>query len=127
MIFVGTARARLGPAAAVVDTARQRIAACEENRLTRALDAGSSGPPQLALAELLRFLGREAADISRTAMIDEQVEARRAHAEYAFRAAAFDRAVVLVCDASEPRGWSAWEFDRKATAAAEGTSRGTCR
>ena len=37
-----------------------------------------------------------------------------------FARPAFDRAVVLVCDASEPRGWSAWEFDRKATAAAEG-------
>jgi predicted NodU family carbamoyl transferase len=114
VIFVGTARARLGPAAAVVDTTRQRIGACEENRLTRALEAEASGPPKLAVAELLRFLGSDAADVIRTASVDEHVEARRAHAEYAFRASTFDRAVVLVCDAGEPRGWSAWEFDRRA-------------
>lgn len=109
MIFVGTARARLGPAAAIVDTSRHSVAACEENRLTRALD-GSSGPPQLALGELLRFLGRERAEITRAAAVDEEIDARRAHAEYAFRASGFQTAVALVCDAGEPRGWSAWEF-----------------
>jgi predicted NodU family carbamoyl transferase len=110
VIYVGTARARLGPAAALIDTARQTIAACEENRLTRAVDTGSSDPPQLALAELLRFLGRDAGDIVQSAAVDEDIGARRAHAEYAFRASGFEDAVVLVCDANQPRGWAAWEF-----------------
>jgi len=110
VITAGTSRARLGPAAALIDTARQAVAACEENRLTRAVDADTSGPPRLAFAELLRYLGVDKADISRTVAVDEQVDARRVHAEYAFRASGFDAAVVLVCDANQPRGWAAWEF-----------------
>jgi predicted NodU family carbamoyl transferase len=112
VIYAGTARARLGPAAALIDTARQTIAACEENRLTRAVDTGTSDPPTLALAELLRFLGRDAGDIVQSAAVDDDIEPRRAHAMYAFRASGFSNAVVLVCDANEPRGWAAWEFSQ---------------
>jgi predicted NodU family carbamoyl transferase len=119
VIYVGTARARLGPAAALIDTARQTIAACEENRLTRAVDTSSSDPPQLALAELLRFLGRDATDIRQSSAVDEDVDARHAHATYAFRASEFDDAVVVVCDANQPRGWAAWRFDRSAASAAK--------
>jgi predicted NodU family carbamoyl transferase len=110
VIYVGTARARLGPAAALIDTARQTVAACEENRLTRAVDTGTSDPPSLALAELLRFLGCDAADIVQSAAVDDDIDARRAHAAYAFQASGFDDAVVLVCDANQPRGWGAWQF-----------------
>jgi predicted NodU family carbamoyl transferase len=110
VIVAGISRARLGPAAALIDTTRGAIAACEENRITRAVDAGSAGPPQLAMAELLRFLGREPNEIARTGTVDENVDARRAHAEYVFCASGFTKAVVIVCDAGRPRGWGAWEF-----------------
>src|SRR5262245_66275939 len=62
-LFAGYARARLGPAAALIDVQRGAVAACEENRLTRARQAGTQGPPELALAELLTFLQRKPSDI----------------------------------------------------------------
>jgi predicted NodU family carbamoyl transferase len=110
VIFAGTSHARLGPAAALIDTTRQIVAACEENRLTRAVDAGSPGPPRLAMEELLRYIGGGENEISRSIDVDQDTDARRAHAEYAFRASGFDSAVVLVCDANRPRGWAAWDF-----------------
>ena len=57
-LFAGYARARLGPAAALIDVQRGAVAACEENRLTRARQ-GTQGPPELAMAELLTFLQRK--------------------------------------------------------------------
>ena len=62
-LYVGFARARLGPAAALIDVQRGAVAACEENRLTRARQAVTSGPPELAMAELLSFLQRTPAEI----------------------------------------------------------------
>jgi predicted NodU family carbamoyl transferase len=120
-VFLGTARARLGPAAAVIDLdpvpgsgtarglsrdARWAIAACEENRLTRAVDSGTTGPPELSTAELLRFLGREKADIVRALDVADEgdLNPHRAHAEYASRASGFERPLVLVCGAET----SAW-------------------
>ena len=120
-VYLGTARARLGPAAALIDLDpsnspgssrvtskddRWVIAACEENRLTRAVDSSTAGPPDLSIAELLRFLGRERRDITRVLGVADEgdVDAHRAHAEYAFRASGFDQPLVLVCGAE----MSAW-------------------
>lgn len=120
-LFVGIARARLGPAAAIIDTQRG-IAACEENRLTRARQAPTLGGPDLAIAELLASLGRAESDITATAVVRDEdtppwsasptheVAAHRAHAEYAFRASGFEAALVVTCDASVARGWSAWHY-----------------
>ena len=118
---MGIARARLGPAAAIIDTQRG-IAACEENRLTRARQAPTLGGPDLAIAELLASLGRAESDITATAVVRDEdtppwsasptheVAAHRAHAEYAFRASGFEAALVVTCDASVARGWSAWHY-----------------
>ena len=122
MIFAGTSRARLGPAAALIDTTRQMVAACEENRLTRAVDTGTSEPPRLSIAELLRYIGGDERDVSRSVAVDADVDARRAHAEYAFRASGFESTVVLVCDANRPRGWAAWEFHQGDGAAGDGAN-----
>lgn len=105
-VFLGMARARLGPAAALVDVARGAVAACEENRLTRAVDSGTAGPPDLSIAELLRYLGRERADIALSLDVAEEggVDPHRAHAAYARRASGFDPALVVVCGAET----SAW-------------------
>jgi len=119
-VYLGTARARLGPAAALIDldpaasqspraTSRDdrwAIAACEENRLTRAVDSSTAGPPELSVAELLRFLGRERADIVRTLGVADEgdVDPHRAHAEYAHRASGFDEPLVLVCG-TETSAW----------------------
>ena len=98
-LYLGTARARLGPAAALVDVDRGAIAACEENRLTRAVDSGTAGPPALSIEELLRFLGRQRIDISRSFGVGEEgdVDPHRAHAEYAHRASGLDDPLVVVC------------------------------
>jgi carbamoyltransferase len=119
VIFQGIARARLGPAAALVDTEANAVAACEENRLTRGVDSGAAGPPELATAELLRFLSRQLSDISQSASIDDAggLDPYRAHAEYAFRASGYESAVVLVCDAYSARGWTAWELGPRGSAA----------
>src|SRR5688572_24863264 len=106
-LYLGIARARLGPAAALIDPARGAIAACEENRLTRARHAATSGPPERAIDELLAYLRRQAGDITATAVVRDEdnwtgaeaaveVDAHQAHAEYAFRAAGFDPALVVV-------------------------------
>lgn len=120
-LYLGMARARLGPAAALIDTQRG-IAACEENRLTRARQAPTVGGPDLAIAELLSFLGRPERDITETAVVRDEdtppwsaagtreVAAHQAHAEYAFRASGFDSALVVTCDASVHKGWSAWHY-----------------
>lgn len=100
-LFLGTARARLGPAAALIDHDHGRVAACEENRLTRARHAETAGPPELAIAELLRYLRRSAGDIASAVTVDEEAGAdpHPAHAAYAFAASGFDAAVVIVVDA----------------------------
>jgi carbamoyltransferase len=118
VIYQGIAHARLGPASALVDTDSNAVAACEENRLTRGVDSGAAGPPELATAELLRFLGRQPSDIAQTATIEEDggLDPHRAHAEYAYRASGFESAVVLVCDAHAARGWTAWELGSRADA-----------
>jgi carbamoyltransferase len=128
-LHLGIARARLGPAAALIDHQRG-IGACEENRLTRARQAPTSGPPMLAITELLSFFGRREADIVETGVVrDEEspqwfgghatnVDPHLAHAEYAFRASGFDEALVVVCDATADKGWSAWRYRAKGTSQA---------
>ena len=128
-LCLGIARARLGPAAALISPAKG-IAACEENRLTRARQAATSGPPELAIQELLAYLGGADADIHTVAVVKDEdqtdwwrgaagatgrtatreflkVNAHQAHAEYAFRGSGFDTALVVVCDASVPAGYTA--------------------
>lgn len=128
-LSLGIARARLGPAAAIIDPDRG-LAACEENRLSRARQATTSGPPTLAITELLAFLGRSERDIAITAAVRDEnspqwflgdavaVEPHHAHAEYAYRASGFDDALVVVCDASLINGWTAWRYRGHGTAAA---------
>jgi carbamoyltransferase len=120
-VYLGIARARLGPAAALLDPGRGAVVACEENRLSRARQAPTSGPPELAIAELLAATGRTAADIGTTGIVRDpdmthwptpgvaiDVDAHVAHAAYALRVASRPHAVCVVCDASHPDGWSAW-------------------
>jgi carbamoyltransferase len=128
-LSLGIARARVGPSAAIIDPDRG-IAACEENRLSRAREASTSGPPELARAELLQFLGRTDRDIAITAAVRDEnsplwfagdavaVEPHHAHAEYAYRASGFDDALVVVCDASRPSGWTAWRYRGHGTGSA---------
>ena len=128
-LSLGIARARLSPAAAIIDPDRG-IAACEENRLSRAREVSTSGPPRLAISELLAFLGRSERDIAITAAVRDEnspqwflgdavaVEPHHAHAEYAYRASGFDDALVVVCDASLTNGWTAWRYRGHGTAAA---------
>jgi predicted NodU family carbamoyl transferase len=111
-LYLGTARARLGPAAALIDTERGVVAACEENRLTRAVEAATTEPPDRATDELLRFMNRRREDIARAGGVGDEgdIDAHLAHAEYAFRASGFDESVVLVCEAHLARGWTARRF-----------------
>jgi carbamoyltransferase len=103
---LGTARARLGPAAAIVDATRGLAAAMEENRMTRARESSTEGPPALAIAELLRFLGCRDEDIVARGGVGEEgeIDAHLAHAAYAFHASGFDEAAVVVC-ANEASLW----------------------
>jgi predicted NodU family carbamoyl transferase len=120
-VYLGTARARLGPAAALIDLdpafgsgspratsrdPRWAVAACEENRLTRAVESSTAGPPELAIAELLRFLGRERTDIATTMGVAEEgnIDPHRAHAEYAHRASGFEDPLIVVCG-TETSAW----------------------
>jgi predicted NodU family carbamoyl transferase len=105
-LYLGTARARLGPAAALIDVERGIVAACEENRLTRAVDSGTAGPPDLAIAELLRYLNRTRDDIASTAGVaaEGEVDAHLAHATYALRASGLSEPLILVCG-SEVSAW----------------------
>src|SRR5690606_15381153 len=61
-----------------------------------------------ALAEALRYLGRDSTDLVHVASVDPDgdVAPHRAHAEYAVAASGFGDAVVLVCDA-EVSAWRA--------------------
>jgi carbamoyltransferase len=140
---LGLSRARLGPAAALIQSPR-RLAACEENRLTRARQAPTLGPPELAIGELLTHLKAESAGITSIAVVRDddapdwwtrqgsqvrvrglrvealgpsvvQVEPHAAHAEYAFRASGFDSAVTVVCDASVTEGYSAFVSNSSGT------------
>jgi carbamoyltransferase len=133
---LGLSRARLGPSAALIHSSH-RIAACEENRLTRTRQASTTGPPELAIGELLAQLGFEHNAISSIAVVRDddapdwwtrhsangrvrglrvedlgrsivQVDPHEAHATYAFRASGFDSAVSVVCDTSVTDGYSAW-------------------
>jgi carbamoyltransferase len=122
-LYLGMARARLGPAAALLDPARGTVGACEENRLLRARQAPAFGRADLAIAELLRFLHRTRDDIQSVAVVtgdnrgdwpDEpravHVDGHRAHASYAFHSAGVTDAIVLVSEVHHPRGWTAWRF-----------------
>ena len=122
-LYLGLARARVGPAAALIDRDRSMIAACEENRLTRARQAPSAGPPDLALTELLSSLERSRGDLAAVAVVDAEsglwdarapspiaVDGHHAHGTYAFHASGFREAIVLVSEVHKPRGWSAWRF-----------------
>jgi carbamoyltransferase len=122
-LYAGLARARLGPAAAIIDVQRGVVTACEENRLTRARQAATQGPPELALAELLAFLQRSPADIAAVGVVTGEdrvnwspgptavaVDGHDAHAAYAFHSSGFTDALVVVCEVHKPRGWSAWHF-----------------
>lgn len=125
-LCLGLARARLGPAAAILDP-RQGMAACEENRLTRARQAPTSGPPALAIAELLSYLGQTESAIGAVGVVSDpeqpdwyqgsdgaiEIDAHRAHAEYAFHASGFDSALVVVCDATAAQGYSAWHYQER--------------
>ncbi|MGH9173061.1 MAG: hypothetical protein ACRD1H_01820, partial [Vicinamibacterales bacterium] len=71
-MYLGVARAKVGPAAAVIDADRGLIAACEENRISRARYAPVAGPPALALAELLTFLNRASSDISAVGLVEDE-------------------------------------------------------
>jgi len=121
-LHLGLARARVGPAAALIEPPAS-VAACEENRLTRARQAQTTGPPELATAELLSYLGRTESDIGTVAVVAERgdewwrahgaaraaivdVDPHRAHAEYALGASGFEAAAVLVCDAMTAEGYS---------------------
>jgi predicted NodU family carbamoyl transferase len=107
-LYLGTASARLGPAAALIDNEQGQVAACEENRLTRAVDSGTVGPPELATAELLRWMGRERQDIkAHSDLTRDAGNPHLAHATYALCASGFDQAVVVVCGTEV----SAWRTD----------------
>ena len=131
------AHAKVGPAAALIDVERGAVAACEENRITRARYAPAAGPPALALAELLAFLNRAPSDIAAVGVVaDEEfrpgdvsrqpavaIDGHEAHAVYAFHASGFTDGLVLVSEVHKPRGWSAWRFstaDRTPRAIGEG-------
>ena len=105
-VYLGTARARLGPAAALIDAERGMVAACEENRLTRAVDSGTAGPPKLAIDELLRFLGRQRDDVKATRGVADEgdVDAHTAHATYALKGSGFSQPLVIVCG-SDVSAW----------------------
>jgi len=123
-LYLGLARAKVGPAAALIDAERGTIAACEENRVTRARYAATEGPPALALAELLAFLNRTPSDISVVGIVGDEdhsagetggvaaieIDGHEAHAVYAFQASGFRDGLVLVSEVHRPRGWSAWRF-----------------
>jgi carbamoyltransferase len=122
-LYLGMARARQGPAAALVDAATGAVGACEESRLTRA--RATPGRPDLAIAELLRFLGRTPADITSVSVVrgDDRrdwslessvtaIDGHRAHAAYAFHSSPYAEALVLVCEVHRPAGWSAWRCRR---------------
>jgi carbamoyltransferase len=121
-LYLGMARARLGPAAALIDAQRGAVAACEENRLTRARQAPTLGPPELAIAALLQYLDRTPADIANFAVVEDpgdawaahderslRVNGHEAHAAYAFHSSGFKDALVLVCEVHEERGWSIFQ------------------
>lgn len=105
-LYVGMARARLGPAAAILNAASGAVAACEENRLTRAVDSGTVGPPELSISELLRYLGYERADITKISGVGEdgEVDPHLAHAAYARHASGFVETLVVVCG-TETSAW----------------------
>jgi carbamoyltransferase len=119
------ARARIGPAAALIDAGRSVVAACEENRLTRARYAPPPGPPVLARAELLSFLERMPTDVSAVGVVEDEgqiawadgganaleIGGHQAHAAYAFHASGFRSGLVLVSEVHKPRGWTAWRFE----------------
>jgi carbamoyltransferase len=122
-LYLGMARARLGPAAALLDVSRGQVAACEENRLSRARQAKTSGPPELAIGELLHYLQRAPGDVAQAAVVTDNdddraewagdmcaapVPGHHAHAVYAAQSSMSGDTVVLVCEVHDPRGWSAW-------------------
>jgi predicted NodU family carbamoyl transferase len=105
-LYLGTASARLGPAAALIDVERGAVAACEENRLTRAVDSGTVGPPDLAIAELLRYLNRTRDDIRSSSGVadDGAIDAHLAHATYALHASGLSQPLTVVCG-TEVSAW----------------------
>ena len=119
------ARARIGPAAALIDGSRGLVAACEENRLTRARYAPPPGPPALARAELLTFLERLPTDVSAVGVVEDDghiawadggaaaasIDGHQAHAAYAFHASGFRSGLAIVSEVHKPRGWTAWRFE----------------
>ncbi len=126
-LYLGMARARLGPAAALLDAERGAAAACEENRLTRARQGATLGRPELAIAELLEFLQRAPRDVTSVAVVTDDdrtnwareagavpIDGHQAHAAYSFQSSQFSHALVLVCEVHRPRGWTAWRFQAEA-------------
>ncbi len=122
-LYLGMARARQGPAAALLDATSGAAGACEESRLTRARATPSR--PDLAITELLRFLGRTPADIASVSVVRDDdrrdwsqesaataIDGHRAHAAYAFHSSPYAEALVLVCEVHRPAGWSAWRCRR---------------
>jgi carbamoyltransferase len=102
------------------------------------------GPPDLAIAELLAYLGAAEREISTIAVVRDddapdwwrrqdasvrrqasgakdqgprtvQIEPHAAHAEYAFRASGFAAALTVVCDASSADGYNAFVSNRAGT------------
>jgi carbamoyltransferase len=120
-LYLGLASARLGPAAALIDPQRGLVGACEENRLTRARQASTTGPPELATAELLEFFDRRPDDITAQAIVADEgdvdwwqettavaVGSGVAHAAYAHESSQRRAAVTLVCGAPTAQGCAAW-------------------
>jgi len=128
--YLGIARARLGPSAALI-TSNRGAAACEENRLTRARQASTAGLPELAIPELLAYQQISEQEVIRIGAVRDEnqpdwygdvrhfagaldvIDADRAHAEYAFAASGFDSAIVIVCGGPPSvAGWTAWRASR---------------
>ncbi len=114
-MILGVSGSGQGPAAALVGA--HALAACEENRLARVRLSESVSTPSLAVSELLSFLGGTEASIRAIAVTGggqfaggamTPVGHPLAHAAYAFHSSPFDEAVVVVCDSSVERGWTAW-------------------
>jgi carbamoyltransferase len=125
VVHLGIARARMGPAAALIDASSGAVRACEENRLSRGRQAPTSGPPELAIAALLAAGRHRTDDIASTGIIRDpdmgdwatfgvpiDVDAHQAHADYARRVASADDALCVVCDSTTAEGWTAWRGRR---------------
>jgi carbamoyltransferase len=109
-LIVGISGARRNAAAAVAAQGRL-IAACEQERITRARGVGiaSAGLPIDAVETILRIAGRTARDVTTYAAGEPDIafpagwphlrlDHHYAHAATAFHSSPFDEAIIVVCD-----------------------------